>query len=625
MIRRLLVADRGEAARRIFTTCRLIGIETVAVYSDIDTSSPHVADADWAVHLPGSAPTATYLRGDLVIRAARKTGADAVHPGWGRLAGDPDVAAAVQEAGLAWVGPRAEALALLCDRRQAVRHLASAGVPVLPQFDDPTRGGDRHLPHARRLDVPVLADSHGTTVALAERDCSVRHRHQPLVAESPSPAVSPQARDRLCRIAIRAVKAAGLVGAATVEMLLAPDGTGWVLGVSPRLSGGEHAVTECVAGVDLIRLQLLVAESGPLPFTGPPPLHGHAIAVRLRAENPADAWQPTAGTLHRFAVDGVTGSFRPQRSPGLRLDPAVVEGAAVGAHDDPSLATLVAWAPTRPEATRKLAASLARSRIHGAVTNRDLLVRVLRQPAFLSGGADTGFLAAHPEVFAPLLSSVDAIRLSCLAAALATAAGRRDGATAWPALPSGWRNVPSGAQTAVFDGPTGTVEIGYRLDRDGALAQWWVRAVDRDELDLTGLGQPQSLPDDHPPVAVIAARVDRVVLDVAGVRIDFGVHRVGHRSYVDSPEGSVVLAELPRYPLPAPVDSSLVAPVAGQVAGVHVTPGQRVGAGDLLVTLEAMAQQHELHAPAPGIVTELLVKPGAQVHGGAVLGALAPD
>jgi propionyl-CoA carboxylase alpha chain len=614
MIRRLLVADRGEAARRICTTCRLIGIETVAVYSDIDATAPHVADADWAVHLPGSAPTATYLRGDLVIRAARRTRADAIHPGWGRLAGDPDVAAAAREAGLTWVGPPADALALLRDRREVARQLAAAGVPVLPQSE-----------HGRRLDVPVLADSHGTTVAFAERDCSVRHRHQPLVAESPSPAVSPEARDRLCRIAVRAVAAAGLVGTATVEMQLAPDGTGYVLGIGPGLPGGEHAVTECVAGVDLVRLQLLVAEGGPLPFTGPPPVRGHAIAVRLRAENPADAWQPTAGTLHRFAVDGVTGSFRPQRSSGLRLDPAVAAGMAVGTHGDPSLATLVVWAPTRPEAARKLAASLTRSRIHGVTTNRDLLVRVLRQPAFLAGGADTGFLTAHPEVFAPLLSSVDAILLSCLAAALAAAAGRRDRAATWPALPSGWRNVPSGAQTAVFDGPTGMVEIGYRLDRGGALAQWWVRAVDRDELDLTGLGQPQSLPDHHPPVAVVAAGADRVVLDVAGVRIDFGVNRVDDRSYVDSPEGSVVLTELPRYPLPAPVDSSLVAPVAGQVAGVHVMPGQRVSAGDLLLTLEAMAQQHRLHAPAPGIVTELAVKPGAQVEGGAVLGALAPD
>jgi propionyl-CoA carboxylase alpha chain len=294
-------------------------------------------------------------------------------------------------------------------------------------------------------------------------------------------------------------------------------------------------------------------------------------------------------------------------------------------HYDSSLAGLVVWAPTRAEAVRTLAASLTRSQIHGVVTNRDLLVRVLRNSTFLSGSVDTGFLDKHPEAFAPLLSTVDAVRLSCLAAALAAAARRRERASGWSSLPSGWRNVPSGAQTAVFEGPNGAMEIGYQLNRSGDLAHWWVRAVDPDELDTTGFGQPQSLPDDHPPVAIVSARPDRVMLDVAGVRLVLAVHRVGDRSYIDSPEGSVMLTELPRYPLPAPVDSSLVAPMAGHVAGVHVVPGQRVSAGDLLLTLEAMTQQHQMHAPAPGIVTELVVQPGAQVEGGTVLGALVPD
>lgn len=272
-----------------------------------------------------------------------------------------------------------------------------------------------------------------------------------------------------------------------------------------------------------------------------------------------------------------------------------------------------------------LATTLTRSQLHGVATNRDLLVRVLRHPTFLAATADTGFLDDHPEVFAPLLSSVDAVRLSCLAAALATAAGRRDEALALATLPSGWRNVPSGAQTAVFDGPAGAVEIGYRLDRYGELAHWWVRAVDPDELDLAGLGQPSSLPEDHPPVAIVSATASRVVLDVTGVRLEFSIHRVGDLSYVDSSEGSVVLTEVPRYPLPAPTDGSVVAPLAGQIAGVHVVPGQRVAAGDLLLTLEAMAQQHLVHAPAPGVVTELAVQPGARVEDGMLLGMLLPD
>src|SRR5690606_20132761 len=187
------------------------------------------------------------------------------------------------------------------------------------------------------------------------------------------------------------------------------------------------------------------------------------------------------------------------------------------------------------------------TRIHGVVTNRDLLTRVLRHPEYLSGTVDTSFLDDHPEVFAPLLSSMDAVRLSCLAAALAAAAGRRAGTRVLGGLPSGWRNVPSGAQTTVYRGPAGLVEIGYRLDRYGDLAHWWVRAVDPGELDLAGLGQPSSLPDDHPPVAIIKVDETTAVLDVAGVRIAFTIHRVGDVSYVDSPEGSVVLTDLPRH------------------------------------------------------------------------------
>lgn len=601
MIRRVLVANRGEAARRVFATCRLIGIETVAVYSDADAGTPHVAEADWAVHLPGNAATATYLRGDLIIAAAHKSGADAIHPGWGFLAADPEFARAVADGGLTWVGPPAKTLTLLSDKRAVAAQLAEAGIAVPPRFDDPSevdefpvlvkpaRGGggrgirlarnrdelaeavasarreaaaaygdgsvycERYLTPARHLDVQVIVDAQGNTVTFGERECSVQRRHQPLVAETPSPVVPPELREELIATATAAATTLGYLGAATVELLLAPDGGCHVLEVSPRLPA-EHAVTECTAGLDLVRLQLLVAEGGPLPFTGAPPLRGHAIGVRLRAEDPAYAWRPTAGTLHRFAVAPVAGELRPLPAPGLRLDAGVVDGCVVGTQYDSALATVVAWAPSRYEAVRLLATSLARSRLHGVVTNRDLLVRVLRSPTFLAGAVDTGFLDDHPEVFAPLLSSVEGGRLSCLAAALAAAAARRAGARVLGSLASGWRNVPSGAQTAVYTGPIGTVEIGYRLGRAGELESWWVRAVDPDELDLAGLGQPSSLPADHPPVAVVSAGVERVVLDVNGVRLTFAVHRVGSLSYVDSAEGPVVLTEVPRYPVPAPVD-----------------------------------------------------------------------
>lgn len=273
-----------------------------------------------------------------------------------------------------------------------------------------------------------------------------------------------------------------------------------------------------------------------------------------------------------------------------------------------------------------LASALTRTQLHGVVTNRDLLVRVLRHQAFRSGEVDTGFLERHAEVFAPLLSSVDAVRVSCLAAALSGAAERRATATVLASLPSGWRNVPSGSQTTVYDGPAGPVEVGYRMNRYGKLSGWWVRAVDPEELDLAGLGQTPVL-DDHPPAAVVHADGSRVVLDVNGIRLSLFVHRVGDFSYVDSPEGSVTLRQLPRFPLPAPeaAEGSLMAPLPGAVRRVLVVPGQRVRAGELLLTLEAMKLEHPVRAPAAGVVSSVPVHPGTEVDTGELLAVLDPE
>ncbi|MEV1286052.1 biotin carboxylase N-terminal domain-containing protein [Micromonospora sp. NPDC049679] len=673
MIRRLLVANRGEIARRVFATCRLIGIETVAVYSDADADSPHVAEADYAVHLPGNAPSATYLRGDLIIAAARKTGADAIHPGYGFLSENAEFAAAVVDAGLTWVGPPPKVVAVMGSKIEAKTLLAEAGVPMLPTWTDPdevtgfpvlvkaSAGGggrgmrivhgpeslaeaiasgrreaagafgdgtvfmERYVERARHVEVQVVADTHGTVVPFGERECSIQRRHQKIVEETPSPAVTPALREQLCAAAVSACRAVGYVGAGTVEFLLAPSGEFFFLEMNTRLQV-EHPVTECVTGFDLVRLQLLVAEGNPLPLTAPPPMRGHAIEVRLCAEDPAYAWLPSTGTLHRFHVPDVAGQFRPLAQPGLRLDSGVRDGSVIGVHYDSMLAKLVAWAPTRYEAARLLAATLTRTRIHGVVTNRDLLVRVLRHPSFRSGEIDTGFLDTHPEVFAPLLSSIDAVRVSCLAAALAGAAARRATAPVLAGLPSGWRNVPATSQVAVYDGPSGPVEVGYRLDRAGELSRWWVRAVDRDELDVAGLGQP-TVTDDHPLVAIVAADPERVVLDVNGIRLTFDVHRVGDVSYVDSPEGSAGLVELPRFPAPAPdaAEGSLTAPLPGAVGRVLVVPGQRVHAGELLMTLEAMKLEHPVHAPSAGVVAALPVSAGAQVDTGAILAVLTPE
>ncbi|MFC8846443.1 MULTISPECIES: acetyl/propionyl/methylcrotonyl-CoA carboxylase subunit alpha [unclassified Micromonospora] len=643
MIQKLLVANRGEIARRVLATCRALGVATVAVHSDADADAPFVAEADLAVRLPGNTPAETYLRVDLILDAARRTGADAVHPGYGFLAENAEFAAAVTDAGLTWVGPPARAIAAMGDKVAAKALLADAGVPMLPTWTDPdeitdfpvlvkaSAGGggrgmrivadpaglagavasarreaaaafgdgtvfvERYVERGRHVEVQVFGDAHGTVLALGERDCSIQRRHQKIVEEAP--AVLPDGvRQRLHAAAVAAARAVGYVGAGTVEFLLAPDGQFFFLEMNTRLQV-EHPVTEAVTGLDLVRLQLLVAEGGPLPLAAAPPTDGHAIEVRLCAEDPAHDYRPATGVLHRFAVPQVAGEFAPTR--GLRLDSGVVDGSTVGVHYDSMLAKLVAWAPTRAEATRLLAGALARAELHGVTTNRDLLVRVLRSDEFGAAEVDTGFLDRHPDVFAPLLPAGE-LPLAALAAALAAAAERRAAATVLAGLPSGWRNVPAFPQFTRYAGPGGDeIEVRYRLDRTGALADCSV----------------------SPAVTLVQAVPDRVVLDVDGVRHAYSVHRVGSQVFVDGPSGAASLTELPRFPLPTAelAAGSLLAPLPGAVARVHVEVGQRVAAGDLLLTLEAMKLEHPVLAPADGVVAELPVPAGGQVDTGAVL------
>ncbi|HEY2794562.1 MAG TPA: biotin carboxylase N-terminal domain-containing protein, partial [Micromonosporaceae bacterium] len=445
MIRRLLVANRGEIARRIFATCRAMGIETVAVYSDADERSAHVSEADYSVHLPGNAPTATYLRGDLIINAARRAGADAVHPGYGFLSERADFAEAVIDAGLTWVGPHPKTIAIMGSKLEAKQLVAEAGLPLLPTWDDPSEvdefpvmvkasaggGGrgmrivrdrtqlaeavsaarreatssfgdgtvfcERYIERARHIEIQIMADNDGNVLTFGERECSIQRRYQKIIEETPSPVVTQTLRGELSEAATIIARSVGYVGAGTVEFLLAPSGEFYFLEMNTRLQV-EHAITEAVIGTDFVRLQIIVAEGGPVTFDGPPPLRGHAIEARIYAEDPALAWLPSTGTLHRFSVPEVSSEFRPMMAPGLRLDSGVVDGSVIGVHYDPMLAKLIAWGPTRAEAARLLASTLARAQIHGVVTNRDLLVRVLRHPSFRSGGIDTSFLDRHPEV-----------------------------------------------------------------------------------------------------------------------------------------------------------------------------------------------------------------------------------
>ncbi|MFJ2084290.1 biotin carboxylase N-terminal domain-containing protein [Micromonospora chokoriensis] len=658
MIERLLVANRGEIARRVFATCRALGVETVAVHSDADASAPFVREADQAVRLPGNTPSETYLRIDLILDAARRTGADAVHPGYGFLSENAEFAAAVTDAGLTWVGPPAKVIAAMGDKLAAKAMLADAGVPMLPSWTDAdevtdfpvlvkaSAGGggrgmrivrsaeelpeavasarreaaaafgdgtvfiERYVERGRHVEVQIFGDTHGTVAALGVRECSIQRRHQKIIEEAPG-VVGAELRERLHEAAVAAGRAVDYVSAGTVEFLLAPTGEFFFLEMNTRLQV-EHPVTELTTpvGLDLVRLQLLVAEGDPLPEHGQhPAARGYAIEARLCAEDPAQGWRPATGTLHRFDVPGVDREFGWFQRAGVRLDSGVVAGSEVGVHYDSLLAKVIAVAPTRSEAARALAGALARAELHGVATNRDLLVRVLRSPEFAAVEIDTGFLDRHPEVFAPLLPA-EQVPVTALAAALASAAGRRASSPVLGGLPSGWRNVPAVPQVTRFAGPDGEIEVRYRLDRTGGLAEW---STDPSADDAT--------------VALVEATPDRVVLDVDGVRRAFRVHRVLSTVFVDGPDGAASLTELPRLPLPTAevAAGSLLAPLPGAVTRVHVQVGQRVAAGEPLLTLEAMKLEHPVLAPTDGVVAELPVPAGGQVRTGAVLAVVTTE
>ncbi len=645
MINKLLVANRGEIARRVFRTCRSVGVGTVAVHSDADAAAPFVAEADAAVRLPGNTPGETYLRADLLVEAARAAGADAVHPGYGFLSENAEFARAVADAGLTWVGPPPKAIESMGSKIESKRLMADAGVPVLSELDpstvteadlpvlvkasaggggrgmrivrdlaslgtaveaasaeaasafgDPTVFCEPYLERGRHIEVQVLADQHGTVWALGERECSIQRRHQKVVEEAPSPLVDDAMRAKLCEAAVAAAQAIGYVGAGTVEFLADASGRFFFLEMNTRLQV-EHPVTECVTGTDLVAWQLRVAEGAGLDGDAPG-FDGHAIEVRLYAEDPAHDWQPQAGTLHRVAVPGVDASFAIPAGGGLRLDSGVEDGSVVSTHYDPMLAKVIAWAPTRAEAARRLATALAGARLHGLVTNRDLLVNVLRHPAFLAGETDTGFFDTHDlaRLSAPLAGD-EAVTLSALAAALADAAANRAAAPVQGGLPTGWRNVPSQPQRKHYRAGDTEYQVGYRLTRDGLVAEG------------------------HDGVRLLSATPTAVRLEVAGVTREFAVAAYPGMVCVDSPMGPVTLRPVPRFtdPADAVAEGSLLAPMPGSVVAVHVAEGDRVQAGAPLLVLEAMKMQHTITAADGGVVTSLSVHVGSAVDAGAVL------
>ena len=647
MIRRVLVANRGEIARRVFRTCREMTIETVAIYSDPDAHQPHVSEADQAVRLPGSSATETYLDIDAVIAAAKESEADGVHPGYGFLAENAEFARRVIAEGLAWIGPSPEAIEIMGSKLKSKEVVASAGVPTVPSIDltdvadeldsvaldlgypllvkasaggggkgmrivegpsglaeaivgarresasafgDDTVFLEKYLEAPRHIEIQVFGDGQGRVISLFERECSIQRRHQKIVEEAPSPAIDDDLRRRMGETAVQAAQAVGYVGAGTVEFLF-QDGDFFFLEMNTRLQV-EHPVTEMTTGLDLVRLQIDVANGNSLDIE--PSISGHAIEARLYAEDPRNDFLPVTGKIHRFEIpDG----------PGVRVDSGVEDGSVVSVYYDPMLAKVIAHAPTRREAATILASIMRRAVIHGPTTNRDFLVRVLEHEQFVGGVIDTHFLdRIGIEELARPLADEETEHMAAVAAALSDQAFERTRAKVLSTIPSGWRNRPGHLQ-----------ERGYR----GEHGPHVIRYSATDETVVEGLGD----------LEVTVSSPDLVELSTDGVSHRFSVARYDQTRHLDSESGSVRLEEIPRFPSSeaAEAPGSLHAPMPGKVVRVEVAPDDEVAAGQVMVVLEAMKMEHTLRAPHDGTVVEVDCASGDQVEAGAILVVVGPN
>jgi len=642
MIRRILVANRGEIARRVFRTCRELRIETVAVYSAQDAAEPHVTEADVSIGLPGSTAKETYLDIDLVLEAAGRSEADAIHPGYGFLAENAEFARRAISQGLTWIGPSPEAIEVMGSKLASKELMTSIGIPTIPSLDltglsaneaadaadaigfpvlvkasaggggkgmrivnDPADLADsisgarreaasafgddtvfleRYLDAPRHIEIQVFGDSLGRVLSLFERECSIQRRHQKIIEEAPSPVIDELLRPRMGETAVRAAEAVGYVGAGTVEFLY-QDGEFFFLEMNTRLQV-EHPVTEMITGLDLVRLQIEVADGAALDLT--PRRYGHAIEARLYAEDPLMDFLPVTGAIHRFEMPV---------EPGVRVDSGVETGSTVSVFYDPMLAKVIAHAPDRKQAAITLAAVLRRGVIHGPTTNRDLLVRILEHPGFLAGETDTHFIDRNDLAkLARPLANEELERIAAVAAALSDQTLERDRAKVLGTIPSGWRNSPGHLQERAYHGEHGTHIVRY-----SAAPVTVVEGLD--DLEL------------------IRCTPELVELTLGDAEYQFALGRYGDTRYLDSDFGSVRLEKIPRFATTEAVETpgSLHSPMPGKVIRVEVATGDEVRAGQVLVVLEAMKMEHTLRAPYDGTVGEVDCRAGDQVEAGAVL------
>ena len=669
-VRCLLVANRGEIARRVIRTARRMGISTVAIYADGDAVAPFVTEADSAIALNGRSPAETYLNMDKVLAACKRSGADALHPGYGFLSENATFAKAVIDAGLAWIGPSPGVIAAMGDKLSAKKLMDEAGVPTLPAiaiddtmnlakaaadigypvlvkasaggggrgmrvvkeesalqaavdsakreagsaFGDDTVFLEKWLASSRHVEIQIIGDTHGNLVHCFERECSIQRRHQKIIEEAPSPAVNEQLRAAMGTAAINAARKLGYASAGTVEFLLSGKDF-WFLEVNARLQV-EHPVTEEIIGQDLVREQIRIAEGETLSFNQEDlTINGHAIEARLCAEDPDNDFLPSPGPVTLWAPAG-----EQRRGERLaRFDSGVESGSVISTDFDPMIAKVIVHAPTRREAATRLARVLETTRVQGLTTNRDFLVATLRHPGFLAGDTTTDFI----ERFDPARKvTIPTDQLVDLAIAIVMESQARHRATArvMKSIPSGWRNTMMPFEIIEFQTDDRRLRLEYRSRRDG---RFRVRAATE-----TTTGSDVSTPADTlfeqagkapemivTPFACGAGHVD---LEIDGRRLSFKIDKDGDTWLTHGPSGDLVLQEVPRYPVPGLEDLSggLVAPMPGSVLAAEVRTGDKVARGDLLFILEAMKMEHRITAPVDGTIAEINVQVGDQVENG---------
>jgi geranyl-CoA carboxylase alpha subunit len=648
---KILVANRGEIALRIVRSARDAGYRTVAVYSTADARAPHVRAADQAVCIGEPLPAQSYLNVDAILAAARATGADAVHPGYGFLAENARFARACSDAGLVFIGPSPEAIEAMGDKAGAKRLMEAAGVPCIPgyQGDDqserrlveeaarigfpvmikaaaggggrgmrlaagPEAFGDllrsaqseaqnafgdatvileRAIDEPRHVEIQVFADRHGNAIHLGERDCSVQRRHQKLIEETPSPAVGPELRERMGATAVTAVRAIGYEGAGTLEFLLDRDGRYWFMEMNTRLQV-EHPVTEAVTGLDLVALQLRVAAGEPLPLRQEDArATGHSIEVRLCAEDPAQGFLPQSGTLARWEP--------PSR---LRVEHALESGIEIPPYYDSMIAKLVAHGATRDEARRKLLTGLEDTVALGIATNQVFLARCLAHPVFAAGDATTAFVGAHREALLAPDREVDH-RAAALAALLLveTAAAMSPHAAD--------RRLPHGLRLDLRFRMGSTLHSAALVDQ-GARRHEVTLGERRHSLELIDLvdGHARFACDGVVEAATVLREGPRLLLHYRGrpFEVDDATHAAA--AFLESANGG---------------DGRVRASMNGRVVAVLVAEGARVAAGQPIFTLEAMKMEHVHAAPIAGRVKALRVSVGDQVPASRVVAEIEAD